>query len=284
MSANDPILVKNPHSILAALKARPRDVMEITLPRDKSDDVWEQIQAVGQRHSIRIQELSGGSGDRDRGGHPNDHGRGGAGRHGGGGRPQQGSRRDVARGGSPKGGPAMGRESTHGALIKPKAPASVESLFEGIHDQTRGVWLALDTLQDPQNLGAIFRSAAFFGVRGIVMTSERSAPMTATVYDISSGGVEGVPFAPVINLQRAFEKAKEAGLWILGTSEHAKEPLKALKADRPWLVVMGNEENGLRRLTLEACDVTCGIPPVGESVTSLNVSVATGVLLAHLSG
>lgn len=274
---NELLTVKNPHSILAALKARPKEVLEIALPRDKSDDVWDQIQAVGQRHGVKIQEHSGG--DRDRGGHPNDRGGG----RPGGGRPQPGSRRDAARGGGMK-TPAMGRESGHGALMKPRAPTSIEALFDGIDEGTRGVWLALDTLQDPQNLGAIFRSAAFFGVRGIVMTSERSAPMTSTVYDIAAGGVEGVPYAPVVNLQRAFEKAKEAGLWILGTSEHAKEPLRALKADRPWLVVMGNEENGLRRLTLEACDVTCGIPPLGDSVTSLNVSVATGVMLAHLSG
>jgi 23S rRNA (guanosine2251-2'-O)-methyltransferase len=265
VNEKDLILVKNPHSILAALKARPRDVTEITLPRDKSDDVWEQIQAVAARNKVRLIE-AGSAG-----------GRGGPGitRPGG-------SRRSVREEGPrPQ---AQGRESTHGAVMRLKEPSSVEAMFKDINDQTRGVWLALDTLQDPQNLGAIFRSAAFFGVRGIVMTSERSAPMTPTVYDIASGGVEGVPFAPVINLQRAFEKAKEAGLWILGTSEHAKDSLRSLKADRPWLVVMGNEENGLRRLTLEACDVTCGIPPAGDSVTSLNVSVATGVLLAHLSG
>ncbi|MBS1960353.1 MAG: 23S rRNA (guanosine(2251)-2'-O)-methyltransferase RlmB [Bdellovibrionales bacterium] len=249
---SDLFTVKNPHSILAALKARPRDVMEIVLPRDKSDDVWDQIIAVAGRARVKTGEA--------------------------GGRDQRGGRGD-----SKPAAKLLGRESAHGALIKPKQPTSIEKMFEGIDQNTRGVWLALDTVQDPQNLGAIFRSASFFDIKGIVMTSERSAPVTATVYDISSGGVETVPFAPVINLQRAFEKAKEAGLWILGTSEHAKDPLREIKSDRPWLLVMGNEENGLRRLTLEACDVTCGIPPVGNGVTSLNVSVATGILLAHLT-
>lgn len=122
----------------------------------------------------------------------------------------------------------IGRESAHGAMIKPKQGVSIEELFKDVDGETRGVWLALDMLQDPQNLGAIFRSG-FFGIRGIILTTDRSAPMSATVYDISSGGVESVPFAPVINLQRAFEVAKKSNLWILGTSEHAKDPLKKIQ-------------------------------------------------------
>lgn len=107
--------------------------------------------------------------------------------------------------------------------------------------------------------------------------------MTGTVYDIASGGVEGVPYVSVINLQRAFEKAKDAGLWILGTSEHAKESIKSIKNDRPWLLVVGNEEKGLRRLTEESCDMMCTIPSAENVVGSLNVSVATGILLSYLT-
>ena len=114
------------------------------------------------------------------------------------------------------------------------------------------------------------------------MTTERSAPMTATAYDISCGGVETVPFVQTVNMKQALDKAKEAGLWILGTSEHAKEPLNRVKKDRPWLMVVGNEEKGMRRLTEESCDVTCAIPNAGAGVSSLNVSVATGILLSHL--
>ena len=164
-----------------------------------------------------------------------------------------------------------------------KPSTSLEKMFDGIDASSRGVWLALDCLQDPQNIGAIFRSAAFFGAKGVLFTTERSAPMTGTVYDISSGGVEAVPFVPVINLQRAFEKAKEAGLWILGTSEHTKESLFKLKNDRPWLLVIGNEEKGIRQLTEKSCDMMCTIPSKGSVVTSLNVSVATGIVLGHLA-
>ena len=110
-----------------------------------------------------------------------------------------------------------------------------------------------------------------------MMTAERSAPLSATVYDIASGGIETVPFATEINLRRALDIAKKSGLWILGTSEHSKESHHSIRPDRPWLVVLGNEEKGMRRLTEDSCDLKCGILPAdGASVTSLNVSVAGG--------
>ncbi len=263
MSSSE-VRVKNPHSILVALKQRPKDVLEITYPKDRSEGVWKEIEALVERHKIRRSEGAGFGGvasqDSRRGRNPR-------GRDG--------------RAERPAGEPS-GRESGHGALLKPKPQASLEKLFSGIDQETRGLWLALDCLQDPQNLGAIFRAAAFFGIKGIVMTTERSAPMTGTVYDIACGGVEVVPFVQTINLKQALDKAKEAGLWILGTSEHAKEPLSRIQKDRPWLMVVGNEEKGIRRLTEEACDVMCSIPNAGTEVTSLNVSVATGILLSHL--
>lgn len=254
MNLNE-LFIRNPHSILQALKLRPKEVLEITLPKDKNDDVWQEIEALAIQHRIRPGQSAAPA------------------------RPAKG-RQDSRQKLEAK---PVGRESGHGAMIKAKQPGSIEQLFAGVDPSTRGVWLALDSLQDPQNLGAIFRSAAFFGIKGIVMTSERSAPMTSTVYDIASGGVETTTFVPVINLQRAFEKAKDAGLWILGTSEHAKDAVHKLKNDRPWLLVMGNEEKGMRRLTEEACDMTCSIKPKTAGVTSLNVSVATGILLSHLT-
>jgi 23S rRNA (guanosine2251-2'-O)-methyltransferase len=256
------LFIRNPHSILQALKARPKDVIEISLPKEKQDGVWDLIESLAEKNRVRMIQSGGASSARPQ--------------HGG--KPQGRNPRHQ----KPQAN-FVGRESGHGAVVKPKSGISLEEMFEGIDGDSRGVWLALDCLQDPQNLGAIFRSAAFFGIRGIIMTTERSAPMTATVYDISSGGVETVPMVQTINLKQALDKAKDAGLWILGTSEHAKEPIQKIAKDRPWLVVMGNEEKGIRRLTEESCDVMCAIPPKGEGVTSLNVSVATGILLAHLS-
>ncbi len=266
MNEHGQLFVKNPHSILAALQSRPKDVVEIIFPKDITDGVWAAISAQADQNKIRKQEARGDGGNFAAPA------------------PRKDSKRNPAKGPiTPKASKTfLGRDSAHGALIRPKVPTSVERLFDGIDQDTRGVWLALDSLQDPQNLGAIFRSAAFFGVKGIILTTERSAPMSATVYDISAGGVEAIPYVPVINLQRAFEKAKDAGLWILGTSEHSKTPLSQIQKDRPWLLVVGNEENGMRRLTEEACDMTCAIPAQSPVVTSLNVSVATGILLSHL--
>ena len=149
------------------------------------------------------------------------------------------------------------------------------------------VYLALDQVQDPQNVGAIFRSAAFFGVSGLIMPSNRAAPLSGVVYDVASGGLESVPFAREGNLRRLLEQARAAGLWILGTSEHGETSLNDVPRDRSWLVVLGNEERGLRRLTEEQCDVVCSIPrssgASSEAVTSLNVSVSAAIVLATLS-
>jgi 23S rRNA (guanosine2251-2'-O)-methyltransferase len=145
------------------------------------------------------------------------------------------------------------------------------------------LWLALDSVQDPQNLGSIFRTAAFFGVRGIVLPRDRAASLTDTVYDVASGAVELVPHVTVTNLARTLEAAKAAGVWSVGSSEHAERSAWELGPDRPWLLLLGNEEHGLRRLTLERCDELVAIEPRGE-LTSLNVSVAAGILMAVLTG
>ena len=261
--SNAEIFVRNPHSILTALKHRPKEVVEVAFPKERTEGAWNEIEALVERHRVKRVQSSSGAGAS-------------AGKSGG--------RRDHRNDHRNDRGPApAGRESGHGALLKQKGQTSLERMFEDVDGDTRGLWLALDCLQDPQNLGAIFRAAAFFGVKGIVSTTERSAPMSATVYDIACGGVEVVPFLQTINLKQALDKAKEAGLWILGTSEHAKEPLNRVQKDRPWLMVVGNEEKGIRRLTEEACDVMCTIPNAGSDVTSLNVSVATGILLSHLA-
>jgi 23S rRNA (guanosine2251-2'-O)-methyltransferase len=248
------LFVKNPHSILVTLKRRPKDVVEVVFPRERPEGVWKEIESLVEHHRIRRGDGGGAPSAR--------------------GQPRFKQDRREAR---------EGRESGHGALIRAKAGISIERMFENIDGDTRGLWLALDCLQDPQNLGAIFRAAAFFGVKGIILTTERSVPMTATVYDIACGGVEEVPFVQTINLKQALDRAKEAGLWILGTSEHAKTALFQVDRDRAWLMVLGNEEKGIRRLTEESCDVLCSIPSAGTGVTSLNVSVAAGILIQHLA-
>lgn len=257
------ITLKNPHSVIAALEVRPQDFKQITVPPSFREDVklgvgespnpWNQAVALARQNKIPIlQSASGTTGPRP-------------------------DRKLQAK--SDEGG----RFNEFSASLEERESTPLEVLFKDAKTRKggHGVWLALDCLQDPHNIGAIFRTAAFFGIEGIILTEERSAPLSGTAYDVASGGLEHVPFTMQINLQRAFEVAKDSGLWILGTSEHTKEILRKVERDRPWLVVLGNEEKGMRRLTQEACDVLAKIPAQGE-VGSLNVSVAAGIVISHL--
>lgn len=142
------------------------------------------------------------------------------------------------------------------ATVRERNGLLIEELFANAESEP-GLWLALDCLQDPHNVGAIFRTASFFGVKGIVMTRDRSAPLTATVYDVAAGGLEYVPFGEPTNLARAMNIAKSSGIWLLGSSEHAELDVREVSRDRSWLLILGNEELGLRRLSLDKCDQVC---------------------------
>jgi len=241
-----PIYLKNPHSILATLEKRAQDIIEIRLPTKQAGDAWTQVQkeaeAIGIRTTQAQQEIRRNPRDRR-------------------------NKQDP------------GRVSSAEAVVKEHEGVELPDLFSNM---SNGLWLALDTVQDPQNVGAIFRTAAFFNVRGIIITTDRSAPLSGTAFDVASGGIEYVPFSLVTNLSRTLDKAQEAGLWILGTSEHAEQDLKTVKPDRPWLLILGNEETGMRRLTSDKCDTLCRIAPKG-AVTSLNVSAASAICISHLS-
>ena len=252
--------LRNAHSVLAALHARPDDVEEVRLP-PRPAGLWRTIADRAREAGVPARPA-----------------------------PPVDARPDRARGGRDP-APKQGREGAACAIVAPRAPAPIDALLARPAGDAHGLWLALDSIQDPRNVGAIFRSAAFFGVRGVVLGEHRAAGLTAVAYDTASGGFESVPFAVETNLRRALSAAKDAGLWILGTSEHAAQPLADVPRDRDWLLVVGGEERGLRRLTLEACDTVCAIPPPPAAgaagpaaVRSLNVSVATGVALAILSG
>ena len=208
-----------------------------------SSGVWDEVQARAEEIGIRI-DTSG--------------------------KTRRNRKEDSARGGKSE------------AQIKEHPGVSLDAITEEVSDNQPGLWIALDTLQDPRNVVAIFRSAAFFGAKGIVLTRDRSAPLSSAVYDVASGGVEHMPFSVQTNLSRTLDEAKKAGLWILGSSERADMDLSQVNPDRPWLLVLGNEERGLRRLTLEKCDTVCQIPSRGDS-PSLNVAVAAGILMHRLS-
>ena len=138
--------------------------------------------------------------------------------------------------------------------------------------------LLLDNVQDPHNLGACFRSADAAGVHVIIAPKDKSVGMTPVVSKVACGAADMVPFVQVTNLVRTMELLKEMGIWLYGAAGEASQSLYQTNLSGPVALVLGAEGEGLRRLTREHCDVLLNIPMQG-SVSSLNVSVAAGVML-----
>jgi 23S rRNA (guanosine2251-2'-O)-methyltransferase len=181
----------------------------------------------------------------------------------------------------PKGAQAkQARENRHVQAVEKSLPALDEDeLLAIVAEQENPFVLVLDCVQDPHNLGAILRTADAAGVHAVVAPKDKAVGITETVRRVSVGAADHVPFAQVTNLARAMEKLKAAGLWLVGTSDHAKSTcIHELDLTGPLALVMGAEDKGMRRLTEENCDLLASIPMAGK-VECLNVSVATGVCL-----
>ncbi|MFP1961755.1 23S rRNA (guanosine(2251)-2'-O)-methyltransferase RlmB [Lonsdalea quercina] len=138
--------------------------------------------------------------------------------------------------------------------------------------------LVLDGVTDPHNLGACLRSADAAGVNAVIVPRDRSAQLNATAKKVACGAAESVPLIRVTNLARTLRLLQEHNVWIVGTAGEADHTLYQSKLTGPMALVMGAEGEGMRRLTREHCDELISIPMAG-SVSSLNVSVATGVCL-----
>lgn len=138
--------------------------------------------------------------------------------------------------------------------------------------------LVLDGLTDPHNLGACLRSADAAGVDAVIVPRDKSAGLTPVVRKVASGAAETVPFVLVTNLARTLSKLQKAGLWICGAAGEADKTFCEVDFKVSTAIVMGSEDRGLRRLTRECCDYLISIPMNG-AVSSLNVSVATGIVL-----
>jgi len=240
----------NPHSVLAALKQRPAAVHAVRLPASGAGPAWEAVTQAARDAGVPVRK---------------------------GGPPPESQRRRRA------GAPKQGREGGACGEVEEREPVSLDVLLQGAkqRDGGLGLWLAFDLIQDPRNLGAAFRAAAFFGVAGVLLTRDRSAPLTAVSYDTASGGMEHVPYSWAANLVGDLKVFKQAGVWVLGAAEEAKSDVHRVARDRPWILVIGNEESGLRRLTRQNCDDLCKVTAQGE-IGSLNAATATAVLLSAL--
>jgi len=138
--------------------------------------------------------------------------------------------------------------------------------------------LVLDGVTDPHNLGACLRTADAAGVHAVIVPRDRSAKLNATAKKVACGAAENVPLIRVTNLARTMRLLQEENVWIVGTAGEAAHTLFQSKMTGPMALVMGAEGEGMRRLTREHCDELISIPMAG-SVSSLNVSVATGICL-----
>ncbi len=135
--------------------------------------------------------------------------------------------------------------------------------------------VVLDGIEDPHNLGAILRTADAAGVDGVIRQARRAAPLDGAVGKTSAGAVAHLKIATVVNVTRAIEEIKEAGVWTVGLASDGAAPYDQIDLAVPTAIVVGAEGTGLRRLVREACDHVAAIPMAGR-VSSLNVSVATG--------
>ena len=172
-----------------------------------------------------------------------------------------------------------GRHQGVVAEITPRGGDPETQLEEALEAaQGAPLLLVLDGVQDPHNLGACLRSADAAGVTAVIVPRDRAAGLTAVARKVAAGAAETVPFVPVVNLARALRDLKERGVWLVGTDDAADRTLFEADLTGPLALVMGSEGEGLRRLTRECCDQLVSIPMAG-AVESLNVSVATGVVL-----
>jgi 23S rRNA (guanosine2251-2'-O)-methyltransferase len=180
---------------------------------------------------------------------------------------------------------AIARVASPGAVhqgVLLKAAALEGVTLEEMGDPAKGVILMLDQVTDPQNVGAIFRSAAAFGVRGVVIQERHAPSLSGALAKAATGAVDTLPHARVVNLSRALETLAELGWRAVGLDGSAELALADALDGAPTVLVLGSEGEGLRRLVSEHCDALASIPMPG-GFESLNVSAAAAVALYEAS-
>ncbi|RLA06978.1 MAG: 23S rRNA (guanosine(2251)-2'-O)-methyltransferase RlmB [Gammaproteobacteria bacterium] len=150
------------------------------------------------------------------------------------------------------------------------------------NEQEQMTILILDSILDPQNFGAILRSAVAFGVEIIIIGKHNNAPLSATTYKSAAGAVEHLSIVQVNNLNQLLGSLKDADFWIYGLTGEAKQNIAEIKFDKKRALILGSEGAGIRHLVKENCDFLVKIP-INKKQESLNVSVACAVVLYHLS-
>ena len=170
------------------------------------------------------------------------------------------------------------------AILKNQVNLGLSDLkkYEETIQHNNPTFLVIDNVIDPRNLGACIRSAAASNVAGVIINKHHCSPITPLVRQVSAGGTESIQIFTVTNLINSLKHFEKLGYLILGTSEHADAMHTDLDLNKPILVIMGSEEEGMREKTLEKCSQICTLSK-NKTINSLNVSVATGVILFEIA-
>ncbi|MGI9249822.1 MAG: 23S rRNA (guanosine(2251)-2'-O)-methyltransferase RlmB [Pseudohongiellaceae bacterium] len=232
------------HAVTALLQKRPADIVRIQLQLERKDTRLGAIRTLCKNAGITTEETSRQDMDKQ---HPGVH---------------------------------QGVAALHRSAKPLTSERDLTSWLSTLnHDP---LLLVLDGITDPHNLGACLRTADAAGVDAVIIPKDKSAPLNTTVRKAASGATESITIIQVTNLARCLEALKKQGIWLAGTEDNAETTLYEQNLTGPLALIMGSEDTGLRRLTRSHCDYLISIPLTG-TVTSLNVSVATGVCLFEAS-
>ena len=237
-------LLAGPHAVYEALAAGRRTIRRIVIARHEQGGTLEALRALARKHGVPLDE-----------------------------RPRQEMDRSLP-------------GATHQGVIAEAGPfpyAEPEDILEAaMADGGRRFLVALDGVQDPQNLGAIIRSAEAAGADGLIVPRDRAAGVSPAVSRASAGAAEHLPIAQVTNFAIFLTTARRTGLWTVGTDAAQGQALFAADLGGPLVLVIGGEGKGLRQLTRERCDVLVHIPMHGR-IASLNASAAAAVCLFEVA-
>lgn len=227
------------HSIEAVLNNEPERILEIFALKGRDDARMNKVISIARKHGVSVSFVA------------------------------KNKLEDRADGESHQGIIANARA----ARVKNEA-----DLDEIIAANEQPFLLILDGVTDPHNLGACIRSADAAGVHAVIVPKDNAASLTPVVRKVACGAAETMPLIQVTNLARTMREIQQQGIWIYGTAGEATEAVYDTKLTGPIAIVMGAEGSGMRRLTREHCDTLISLPMAG-SVSSLNVSVTTGICL-----
>lgn len=166
------------------------------------------------------------------------------------------------------------------AYVSPVKHGSIEALIEA--KEAHPVVMALDHIEDPHNLGAILRTCEFFGIKTVIYPKDRSSQLSPGVIKAASGAVYHMNLIKVTNLGRSLDQLAEAGYWIYASHVEQGLSLEEFTPNFPLVFVMGNEHKGVSSLTVKLANECVYIPSYGK-ISSLNVSVATGIFCQHIA-